>query len=144
MVKELKGDLCVIGGGLAGLSAAISAARNGLKVILVHDRPMLGGNASSEVRMWVRGASVRFPDYREGGIVEELAMDNMYQLLPCGEGRIEGQQNANEETNDGSREHRKLFGKILCQALGGDFAKNKYHNGNNNGSYCGSRRVTVH
>lgn len=78
MVKELKGDLCVIGGGLAGLSAAISAARNGLKVILVHDRPMLGGNASSEVRMWVRGASVRFPDYREGGIVEELAMDNMY------------------------------------------------------------------
>ncbi len=78
MVKELKGDLCVIGGGLAGLSAAISAARNGLKVILVHDRPVLGGNASSEVRMWVRGASVRFPDYREGGIVEELAMDNMY------------------------------------------------------------------
>ena len=78
MIKELKCDLCVIGGGLAGLSAAISASRKGLNVILVHDRPVLGGNASSEVRMWVRGASVRFPDYREGGIVEELAMDNMY------------------------------------------------------------------
>ena len=66
MIKELKCDLCVIGGGLAGLSAAISASRKGLNVILVHDRPVLGGNASSEVRMWVRGASVRFPDYREG------------------------------------------------------------------------------
>ena len=78
MLKEIRTDLCVIGGGLAGLSAAVSAARKGLKVVLVHDRPVLGGNASSEIRMWVRGASVRFPDYREGGIVEELAMDNMY------------------------------------------------------------------
>lgn len=78
MQKEIKSDLCVIGGGLAGLSTAISASRKGLKVVLVHDRAVLGGNASSEVRMWVRGASVRFPDYREGGIVEELAMDNMY------------------------------------------------------------------
>ena len=78
MKKELTCDLCVIGGGLAGLSAAISASRKGLNVILVHDRPVLGGNASSEVRMWIRGVSIRFPDYREGGIVEELAMDNMY------------------------------------------------------------------
>ena len=78
MVKELNCDLCVIGGGIAGLSAAISASRKGLNVVLVHDRPVLGGNASSEIRMWIRGASIRFPDYREGGIVEELAMDNMY------------------------------------------------------------------
>ena len=90
MLKEIRTDLCVIGGGLAGLSAAVSAARKGLKVVLVHDRPVLGGNASSEIRMWVRGASVRFPDYREGGIVEELAMDNMhynpYMTFPLWDG----------------------------------------------------------
>ena len=54
--EEKKCDLCVIGGGLAGSFAALSAARHGAKVILVQDRPMLGGNASSEIRMWIRGA----------------------------------------------------------------------------------------
>ena len=49
-------DLCVVGGGLAGMCAAIAAARHGLKVVLIHDRPMFGGNTSSEVRMWVSGA----------------------------------------------------------------------------------------
>lgn len=90
MIKKIKSDLCVVGGGLAGLCAAISASRKGLKVVLVHDRPVLGGNASSEIRMWVRGASVSFPEYREGGIVEELAMDNMYynpyQTFPLWDG----------------------------------------------------------
>ena len=45
-------DLVVIGGGFAGTCAALSAARNGLKVALIQDRPVLGGNASSEVRVW--------------------------------------------------------------------------------------------
>ena len=49
-------DLCVVGGGLAGLCAAVAAARHGAKVALVQERPMLGGNASSEIRMWVCGA----------------------------------------------------------------------------------------
>ena len=49
-------DLCVIGGGLAGLCAAVAAARRGVKVVLMHERPVLGGNASSEIRMWVCGA----------------------------------------------------------------------------------------
>lgn len=46
-------DFCVIGGGLAGLCAAIAAAREGSRVILMQDRPILGGNASSEVRMHI-------------------------------------------------------------------------------------------
>lgn len=71
-------EFCVIGGGIAGICAAVSAARRGVKTALVQDRPVLGGNASSEVRMWIRGASNGFPLYREGGIVEEISMRNLY------------------------------------------------------------------
>ena len=55
---ELHTDFVVVGGGLAGACAAIAAARNGAKVVLVQDRSVLGGNASSEVRMHVVGADV--------------------------------------------------------------------------------------
>ena len=75
---NLKADLCVIGGGMSGICVAVSAARKGVKVILVHDRNVLGGNASSEIRMWPRGASRFFPEYREGGLIEEIALDNMH------------------------------------------------------------------
>ena len=61
-------DLCVVGGGLSGLSAALAAARHGIQVVLIQDRPVLGGNASSEVRMWICGAHGK--DNRETGIVE--------------------------------------------------------------------------
>ena len=57
--KSRCADVCVVGGGLAGICAAISAARTGAKVVLMQDRPMLGGNASSEIRMWVSGAGSR-------------------------------------------------------------------------------------
>lgn len=70
-------DLCVVGGGMAGLVAAISAARAGLKVVLMHERPVLGGNASSEIRMWICGAQGR--DNRETGILEEIALENLYR-----------------------------------------------------------------
>ena len=70
-------DVCVIGGGLAGLIAAVSAARHGARVLLMQDRPMLGGNASSEVRMWVRGAAGR--ENRETGILQELELENIYR-----------------------------------------------------------------
>lgn len=76
-VKEHQADLCVIGGGLAGMCAAISAARRGCRVVLMHDRPVLGGNASSEIRMWIRGANG--DDMRETGIVEEIALENSYR-----------------------------------------------------------------
>lgn len=76
--KIVRADLCIIGGGMAGLCAAIAAARRGVKVALVQDRPVLGGNASSEIRMWIRGASNDFPEYREGGLIEEIASDNIF------------------------------------------------------------------
>ena len=69
-VKNIDCDLCVIGGGMSGLCAAVTAARLGLKVVLVQDRNVLGGNASSEVRMWIRGAGLHFSGYREGGPME--------------------------------------------------------------------------
>lgn len=72
-------DVCVIGGGIGGMFAAISAARNGAKVVLMHDRPVLGGNASSEVRMWISGAGTRVRDLQETGILEELLLENMHR-----------------------------------------------------------------
>jgi hypothetical protein len=70
-------DFCVVGGGLSGMCAAIAAARHGVQVALMQDRPMLGGNASSEVRMWVCGA--RGANNRETGIIEEIHLENMYR-----------------------------------------------------------------
>ena len=74
--KTLKCDLCVIGGGLSGSFAALAAARHGAKVVLMQDRPMLGGNASSEIRMWVRGAKGTFN--RESGLINELEERNIH------------------------------------------------------------------
>lgn len=65
-------DLVVVGGGIAGTSAALSAARNGLRVALVQDRPVLGGNGSSEVRVWPEGKTRQMPFPHIGEIVEEL------------------------------------------------------------------------
>lgn len=65
-------DLVIVGGGVAGTSAAVSAARNGLTVALIQDRPVLGGNSSSEVRVWPEGHTRQKPFQRIGEIVEEL------------------------------------------------------------------------
>jgi hypothetical protein len=65
-------DLVVVGGGIAGTSAALSAARLGLKVALLQDRPVLGGNNSSEVRVWLNGGINQPPYPRIGDIVAEL------------------------------------------------------------------------
>ncbi len=70
-------DICVVGGGLAGMCAAIAAARHGAKVALMQDRPVLGGNASSEIRMWVCGA--HGDNNRETGIIEEIMLENRYR-----------------------------------------------------------------
>ena len=66
-------DLVVIGGGYAGTGAAISAARMGCRVALVQDRPVLGGNGSSEVRVWAKGNIRRGKFPRIGEIIEEFA-----------------------------------------------------------------------
>ena len=74
---EHRVDLCVIGGGIAGMCTAISAARHGISVLLMHDRPVLGGNASSEIRMNIGGADG--VDVRETGIIEEIMLENYYR-----------------------------------------------------------------
>ncbi|MCQ2428604.1 MAG: FAD-dependent oxidoreductase [Clostridia bacterium] len=74
---EHETDLCIVGGGLTGLCAAVAAAREGIRVVLMQDRPMLGGNASSEIRMWVRGA--KGLHNRETGIISELEEENIYR-----------------------------------------------------------------
>ena len=108
-------EFCVIGGGIAGICAAVSAARRGVKTALVQDRPVLGGNASSEVRMWIRGASNGFPLYREGGIVEEV--------IP-------------EPLGGAQRDHKQLFASLdaalerhltqLCKMNGKALADQRY------------------
>ena len=70
-------DFCVVGGGLAGLCAAIAAARGGSKVVIMQDRPMFGGNASSEIRMWVCGSDGS--NNRETGLIEEIQLESLYK-----------------------------------------------------------------
>ena len=73
---KLEAQFVVCGGGLSGICAAISAARRGVKVVLLQDRPMLGGNASSEMRMGIMGAYG--DENKEAGILEELQLKNFY------------------------------------------------------------------
>ena len=76
-------DLVIVGGGLAGTCCAITAAREGLKVVLVQDRPVLGGNASSEVRLWALGATSHLGNNnrwsREGGVINEILEENLFR-----------------------------------------------------------------
>lgn len=74
--RKIKADLCVVGGGIAGINVAIMAARLGLKVVLMHERPVFGGNASGEIRMWICG--VKDYAYKETGILEEINMENLF------------------------------------------------------------------
>lgn len=80
---QLRADLVITGGGLSGVCAAITAARQGLSVVLVQDRPVLGGNSSSEVRLWILGATSHMGNNnrwaREGGVVDEILVENMYR-----------------------------------------------------------------
>lgn len=81
--EEIFSDLVVVGGGLAGTCAAITAARAGIRVILVQDRPVLGGNSSSEVRLWVLGATSHMGNNnrwaREGGVIDEILVENTFR-----------------------------------------------------------------
>ncbi len=76
-------DLAIAGAGMAGVCCAITAARAGIKVVLVHDRPVPGGNASSEVRLWILGATSHMGNNnrwaREGGVIDEILVENMYR-----------------------------------------------------------------
>ncbi len=72
-------DLVVTGGGIAGTCAAVAAARLGLTVALVQDRPVLGGNGSSEVRVWPEGHINQEPYPRVGDLVAELVPERTPQ-----------------------------------------------------------------
>ncbi|MBP8638304.1 MAG: FAD-dependent oxidoreductase [Dictyoglomi bacterium] len=75
-------DVIVIGGGIAGISASISAARLGCKVALVHNRPVLGGNFSSEIKVHITGASGGGHMFaRESGIVDEIVTETRFSSI---------------------------------------------------------------
>ncbi|MCE5270939.1 FAD-dependent oxidoreductase [bacterium] len=75
--STLQADVVVAGGGMSGVCAALAAARAGASVVLIQDRPVLGGNSSSEVRMHICGANTHgIPDSRETGSLEEMRLDN--------------------------------------------------------------------
>jgi hypothetical protein len=72
-------DVCVVGGGMAGLCAAMAAARHGARTLLMQDRPVLGGNASSEIRVGMVGAYGHWDfSSRETGLIEEIELESLY------------------------------------------------------------------
>lgn len=79
--QQVYTDILVAGGGISGVVAAIAAARNGAKVTLCQDCSVLGGNASSEIRMHIVGAAhskrgtALETEAREGGILEEILLE---------------------------------------------------------------------
>ena len=75
---DLDADVLVAGGGMAGVCAAVAAARHGARVVLVQDRSRLGGNSSSEVKMHIVGASCHKSrlGWRESGLLEEFRLDD--------------------------------------------------------------------
>ncbi|HEY4287824.1 MAG TPA: FAD-dependent oxidoreductase [Puia sp.] len=81
--EQIEADLVIVGGGIAGVCCAITAARGGLSVVLAQDRPVLGGNASSEIRLWILGATSHMGNNnrwaREGGVIDEILVENTYR-----------------------------------------------------------------
>lgn len=79
--QTVETDVIVVGGGLAGVSAAVAAARLGRTVALINNRPVLGGNSSSEVRVWVCGATAHGNQRwaRESGIIGEMYVENQFR-----------------------------------------------------------------
>lgn len=79
-MQTMRTQLAVIGGGPAGVCAAIAAARHGIQTMLVTDRPVLGGNSSSEIHVWTRGATGAGNLWAEEmGVWGELKLENLYR-----------------------------------------------------------------
>ncbi|WP_010135923.1 FAD-dependent oxidoreductase [Ochrovirga pacifica] len=76
--KTVTYDVVVVGAGVAGICSAVASARNGAKTVLINDRPVLGGNASSEIRVTLNGVNRLSTGKaeRETGIVEEIMLEN--------------------------------------------------------------------
>ena len=80
-MEAKKYEVIVAGGGMSGVCAALASARGGAKTALIQDRPVLGGNASSEIRMHICGATHhgQRENARETGILEEILLENRAQ-----------------------------------------------------------------
>ncbi|UXX81085.1 FAD-dependent oxidoreductase [Reichenbachiella carrageenanivorans] len=79
--KKVQYEVVVIGAGIAGICAAVTAARTGAKTVLINDRSVLGGNASSEIRVTVNGVQWLKNEHRmerETGVIEEFQLENWY------------------------------------------------------------------
>jgi FAD dependent oxidoreductase/Pyridine nucleotide-disulphide oxidoreductase len=138
-------DLVVVGGGYSGMGAALSAARMGCKVALIQDRPVLGGNGSSEVRVWAMGLIRRGKYPRIGEIIDEFADrakkspgtfeefgDAQKEAIVRAEANIDlflnhhaFQVDMNEQKitavyafDTRTSEHKKLVGRLFCDATG--------------------------
>jgi hypothetical protein len=125
---DLDCDVFVAGGGMAGVCAAIAAARHGARVVLVQDRSRLGGNASSEVKMHIVGANAHGarPGWREGGLIEEFRLDDavnnphrsfeLWDLLLYDKCRREPHLTLLLDTTLVAAEtHRGLIRRVLCR-----------------------------
>ena len=79
--KEAEFDVIIVGGGMTGMCAALACARHGANTALIQDRPVFGGNASSEIRMHICGASsnMRKKDAEETGILREILLTNKHE-----------------------------------------------------------------
>lgn len=79
-MQKIKAQLVVVGAGPAGVCAALAAARRGTETVLISNRPVLGGNSSSEIRVWSRGAVGAGNFYgEEMGIWGEMRLTNLYR-----------------------------------------------------------------
>lgn len=79
MVQEKHGQVVVVGGGPAGVCAAVAAARGGARTVLVQSRAVLGGNSSSEIRVWTRGATGAGNLFAEEmGVWGDFKLRNLY------------------------------------------------------------------
>jgi hypothetical protein len=112
-------DFIVVGGGIAGICAALAASRCNLRVALIHDRPVLGGNNSSEVRVWL-GGKTNFPPYPHLG--------NLVRQLEPAQARHYGPENTAEIYEDERRIALVKAEKTLKLYLGWRVVAAKVHN----------------
>ena len=116
-------DLVVVGGGIAGTCAAVSAARHGLSVALIQDRPVLGGNNSSEVRVWLQG-SRNLPPFRHvGDIVAQLEQQHSAHYGPANKAELYEDEKKLEVVRAEKNIHLHLLHRANGVELNGDLVK---------------------